>query len=102
MLLADLESTCRDPLEILSPDNGDEKPRLGTPSIAALIRDVSSSMTLADGDRNAMIDAVRIAAEKRVEGILGHSRRHYGHAAMLVEQCVALAPPARGKDFAHG
>jgi len=100
MLLADLESTCRDPLEILSPDNGDEKPRLGTPSIAALIRDVSSSMTLADGDRNAMIDAVRIAAEKRVEGILGHSRRHYGHAAMLTGQCVALAPTERAKDFA--
>jgi hypothetical protein len=100
-VLAELESTCRDPLEGLSPDDGDARPRLGTPSIVALIRDVSSSMMLADGDRNAMIDAMRIAAEKRVDGILGHSRRrHYGHAAMLTGQCVALAPTERAKDFA--
>lgn len=46
-----------------------------------------------------MVDAMRIAAEKRVEGILGHSRRrHYGHAAMLAGLCVALAPADRGKD----
>lgn len=74
---------------------------MGTPSIVALIRDVSSSMMLADEDRNAMIDAMRIAAEKRVEGILSHSRRrHYGHAAMLTGQCIALAPTERAKDFA--
>ncbi len=43
------------------------------------------AMTLADMDRDAMIDAMRVAAEKRVEGILRNSRRrHYGHAAMLV------------------
>ena len=100
-VLAELESTCRDPLERLSLGDGDGRPRLGTPSIVTLIRDVSSRMMLADGDRNAMIDAMRIAAEKRVEGILGHSRRrHYGHAAMLTGQCVALAPTERAKDFA--
>ena len=33
------------------------------------------------------------AAEKRVEGILGNSRRrHYGHAALVVASCVAFAP----------
>ena len=100
-VLAELESTCRDPLEGLSPDDGDGRPRLGTPSIVALIRDVSSRMLLVDADRNAMIDAMRIAAEKRVEGILGHSRRrHYGHAAILMGQCIALAPTERAKDFA--
>ncbi len=98
-LLADLESTCRDPLELLSSDDPRARPRLGTPSIVALIQDVSSSMTLADIDRDAMIDAMRIAAEKRVEGILSNSRRrHYGHAAMLAASCVAIAPTDRGKD----
>lgn len=98
-LLADLESTGRDPLEALSPDDVEGRPKLGTPSIVPLILDVSSSITLADEDRNSMIDAMRIAAEKRVEGILGHSRRrHYGHAAMLAGLCVALAPTDRGKD----
>ena len=72
-----------------------------SPSIVSLIQDVASSMTLADVDRNALIDAMRIAAEKRVEGILGSSRRrHYGHAATLAGQCVAVAPAARRKDFA--
>ncbi|MGH9141184.1 MAG: hypothetical protein ACRD3J_15270 [Thermoanaerobaculia bacterium] len=99
-LLANVESTCRDPLAALSPDDVEGRPRLSTPSIVALIQDVSSSMALADVDRNAMTDAMRIAAEKRVEGILGNSRRrHYGHAAMLVGQCVAVAPAARRKDL---
>ena len=98
-LLAELESTCRDPLEVLSLMTPGARPRLGTPSIVALIQDVSSSMALADKDRDAMIDAMRIAAEKRVEGILGNSRRrHYGHAAMLAASCVAIAPTDRGKD----
>jgi hypothetical protein len=36
---------------------------------------------------------MRVAAEKRVEGILSNSRRpHYGHAALLVASCVAYAP----------
>ena len=42
---------------------------------------------------------MRIAAEKRVEASLGHSRRqHYGHVAMLVGQCVSLASTDRKKD----
>ena len=99
-LLADLESTSRDPLDVLSPDDVEGRPKLVSPSIVSLIQDVASSMTLADVDRNALIDAMRIAAEKRVEGILGSSRRrHYGHAAMLAGQCVAVAPAARRKDL---
>ena len=86
-------------LELLSSDDPGARPRLGTPSIAALIQDVSSTMTLADVDRDAMIDAMRVAAEKRVEGILRNSRRrHYGHAAMRAASCVAIAPTDRGKD----
>ena len=99
-LLADLEWTSRDPLDVLSPDDVEGRPRLVLPSIVSLIQDVASSMTLADVDRNALIDAMRIAAEKCVKGILGSSRRrHDGHAATLAAQCVAVAPAARREDL---
>ena len=43
---------------------------------------------------------MRIAAEKRTEGILGNSRRqHYGHAALLVASCVAFAPKSRVSEL---
>jgi hypothetical protein len=43
---------------------------------------------------------MRVAADKRVEGILGNSRRqHYGHAALLVASCVAYAPKKRVAEF---
>lgn len=101
-LLANLESTCRDPLEALSPDDIDGRPKLSQPSIIALIQDVSSSIELTDADRTSMLDAMRIAAEKRVEGILEKSRRrYYGHAALLAATCVAFAPKARARDFAN-
>jgi hypothetical protein len=98
-LLADLDSTCRDPVEALSPDDAERKPKLGTPSIAALIQGVSSMITFAEEDLRSMVDSMCVAAERRVEGILGNSRRRqYGHAALLVASCVALAP-AGGKDL---
>lgn len=102
-LLANLESTCRDPLAALSPDDVEGRPRLSTPSIVLLIQDVSSSMALAEVDRNAMIDAMRIAAEKRVEGILGHSRRrHYSHAAMLAGSASRWRRRAAARTSSHG
>jgi hypothetical protein len=53
---------------------------------------------VADEDLRSMVNATRVAAERRVEGVLGNSRRrHYGHAAMLVASCVMLAPAAGGK-----
>ena len=43
---------------------------------------------------------MRMAADKRTEGILGNSRRqHYGHAALLVASCVAFAPKGRVGEF---
>ena len=51
-------------------------------------------------NRDAAIDAMRITAEKRTEGILGNSRRqHYGHAALLVASCVAFAPKSRASEL---
>ena len=66
-----------------------------------LIQDVRSSIALTAADRDAAIDAMRVTAEKRVEGILGNSRRrHYGHAALLVALCVASAPAGRTREIA--
>jgi hypothetical protein len=99
-LLADLDSTGRDPLELLPPDDFERRATLTTPSIATLIKHASSTIIVADEDLRSMVDAMRVAAERRVEGVLGNSRRrHYAHAAMLVASCVALAPAAGGKDL---
>jgi hypothetical protein len=98
--VTDLEATGRDPLESFAVPDEEHKPRLRTPSIMVLIQSVRPSITLTDPDRDAVIDAMRIAAEKRTEGILGNSRRqHYGHAALLVASCVAFAPKSRASEF---
>jgi hypothetical protein len=87
-LLADLDSTCRDPLEVLLPDDVERRPKLGTPSIATLIQDVSSTITLAKEDLRSMVDAMRIAAERRVEEILGQSRRRHCRDARGLLRCT--------------
>ena len=79
-LQSNLESTVPDPLEMISADDAPGRPAPETPSIVALIRGVRSSIKPDTPDHDAMLDAMRIAAEKRIETILGHSRRrHYGH-----------------------
>ena len=99
-LVAELEATARDPLESFAMTDEEHKPKLTTPSIVALIQSARPRIALTDPDRNAAIDAMRIAAEKRVEGILGNSRRqHYGHAALLVASCVAYAPKKCAADL---
>ena len=99
-LLADLDSTCRDPLEVLSPGDVKRRPNLGSPSIATLIQGMSSTITFVEKDLRSMVDSMCVAAERRVEGILGRSRRRrYGHAALLVASCVALAPAGGDKDL---
>ena len=96
-LLGELESAGRDVLAAFSEEDGDAdadaKPRLAAPSIVALIHDARPGIKMADAHRAVAITALRVAAEKRVEGILGNSRRqHYGHAALLVASCLAFAP----------
>lgn len=99
-LVKELDGTGRDLLESLAVTEEERKPRLPTPSIVALIESVRSGIAVTDPDRDAAIDAMRIAAEKRVDGILGNSRRqHYGHAARLVASCIAFAPTAREAEL---
>jgi hypothetical protein len=89
-----------EPLEAMVEAEEAPHPRLDTPSIAAVIQRARSGLMMTDSDCDAAIDAMRIAAEKRVEGVLGHSRRrHYGHAASLVASCVAYAPKRRAAEF---
>lgn len=90
----------RDPLESFGMTEEDHEPRLTTPSIVTVIQGARPGIALTDPDRDAAIDAMRITAEKRVEGRLGNSRRrHYGHAALLVASCVAFAPKSRAAEF---
>jgi len=99
-LVTELEATGRDPLESFAMTEDAHKPKLPTPSIVALIRGGRPGITLPDAARDAAIDAMRIAAEKRLDGILGNSRRqHYGHAALLVASCVACAPNRRASEL---
>jgi hypothetical protein len=99
-LVTELEATGRDPLESFAVPDEEHKPRLRTPSIVVVIQNVRPSIALTDPDRDAAIDAMRIAAEKRTEGILGNSRRqYYGHAALLVASCVPFAPKSRASEL---
>ena len=95
-LLTNLESTASDPLEMFSRNGVEPKPALAVPSISALIEDLRPVLAIDTSDRDAMLDAMRGTAEKRIEGILGESRRrHYGHAAALAASFVAAAPKDR-------
>jgi hypothetical protein len=100
-LVTELEATARDPLNSFAPTEEEEyKPKLATPSIVALIQGARPGIALTEPDQDAAIDAMRIAAEKRTEGILNNSRRqHYGHAALLVASCVAFAPKSRASEL---
>jgi hypothetical protein len=99
-LMTELEATGRDPLESFALTDDEDKPKLTTPSIAALIQSTRSSIALTDSDRDTAIDAMRVAADKRVEGILGNSRRQrYRHAALLVASCIAYAPKKRTAEL---
>jgi hypothetical protein len=98
--VTELEATGRDPLESFAMTEKEHTPKLATPSMVALIQGALPGVPLTDADRDATIGAMRIAAEKRTEGILGNSRRQrYGHAALLVASCVAFAPKSRASEL---
>jgi len=63
-----------------------------------MLDDFQSTVVIDTPDRDVIFDAMRVAAEKRIEGILGQSRRrHYGHAATLVASWLGVAPTHRQK-----
>lgn len=91
-LFAGLKQTPRDPLD-MDPDSGDAPaPKLTTPSIGALIVLARPGSNIDAKGREVVLEAMRAAASRRVEGILSHKRRHhYGHAATLVACCLEVA-----------
>ena len=100
VLVAELDSTTRDPLAALSDDDVERRPTLAIPRISALAHDLCSSIEVNGVTREVMLSAMRAAAEKRIEGILSNSRRrHYPHAAMLAASCLAYAPIDRHEDL---
>lgn len=97
-LFRSLEEAPRDPLDMDREDGDEGSPTLSTPSIAELIGTVRPAAVIDAKGRQAMLEAMRAAATKRVEGIVGNKRRgHYGHAATLLACCLEVAP-AVGKQ----
>jgi hypothetical protein len=97
-LAAELEENPHDPWGLEWDEADDEGPRLATPSAAVILGKARSTLRMSANGREAMHSALRLAAAKRVEGILGNKRRrYYRHAALLVACCLELAP-AVGKE----
>ncbi len=59
--VTELEATGRDPLESFAVPDEEHKPRLRTPSVMVLIQGVRPDIALTGPDRDAVIDAMRIA-----------------------------------------
>ena len=97
-LVAEREETSRDPFESSAIVNEEHTPKLTTLPIVGLAQSVCTSIALTAPARDAAIDGMRLAAEKRMDGILGNSRRqHHGHAALLV--ALRYAREKRAAEF---
>jgi len=93
----DLPRSYDDEMVGLADDN---RPRLRTADIYALLRLADVSAPEDVSVRSTMILAMRTAAEKRVEGVTGNKRRrYYGHAASLAVLCAAVEGSAEGKAW---
>jgi hypothetical protein len=66
----------------------DEKDGVGAPNAAELLRSAGIE-SIPPAARNAVLAAMRGAAEKRLAGVTEEKRRrHYGHPAALVAACL--------------
>ena len=86
-----IDALDRPPCSLLEPtlEPGDPSTRLSTPTTLAVLDRAEVRSRLTPKDRAAALDAMRVAASKRTEGVTGEKRRrHYEHAAMLVGCCV--------------
>ena len=101
-LFAGLKETPRDPLDMDLGSDDARTPKLTTPAIAELLVLARPGLNIDAKGREVVLEAMRAAALRRVEGILSHKRRHhYGHAATLVACCLEVAPAVgRRKELA--
>jgi tetratricopeptide (TPR) repeat protein len=68
-----------------------DEPCLAAPEIDLILGQAGISAVGEGKVRQSVIESMRKAAERRVEGVTGNQRRrHYGHAANLVGTCVAI------------
>ncbi len=76
-----------DALEWMSADSNE--PRLAAPTVHEIIELAGAEQPLREGDRDAVLPAMRKAAEKRLAGVTENKRRRsYAHAAQLVTVCA--------------
>ncbi len=76
-----------DELEWMSADS--DEPRLAAPTVHEIIKLAGVEQPLQVGDRDAVLLAMRKAAEKRLTGVTENKRRrYYAHAAQLVATCA--------------
>lgn len=72
---------------------GTRTPGLGAPRPEELLRIAGIERIATAPARKSVVAAMRMAAERRIEGVTGQQRRrHYGHAADLVAVCVRCDP----------
>jgi len=77
--------------ELVSFGQNPDEPRLVNPSVEAIIAMVGIGIVDHEKERTVLINAMRTAAEKRIEGVTDKKRRrYYGHAASLASCCVAV------------
>lgn len=78
-------------LDLMTRDQ--DEPYLAAPEIDQILNQAGANV-VADGKaREVVLESMRKAAERRVEGVTGQKRRrHYGHAANLVAICSAIDP----------
>ena len=78
-------------LELMTRD--EDEPLLAAPKIDQLLEQAGVGVVADGRAREVVIESMRKAAERRVEGVTGKQRRrHYGHAASLVAFCAAIDP----------
>jgi hypothetical protein len=75
---ARLQEAPRDPFDTAIGEDGDvERPTLSTPSVGDLIATAGSGAGIDAKSRDAMLQAMRRATRKRVEGLVGNKRRDH-------------------------
>lgn len=79
---------------------GDTRPRLHAPEIGDLLTRANVAQPSVFSARAAMIRAMRMAAEKRIEGVTAKKRRrYYAHAAMLALACARVDATPEGRAW---
>jgi hypothetical protein len=78
-------------LELMTRDQ--DEPLLAAPEIDQILEQAGVGAVAHGEAREVVMESMRKAAERRLEGVTGEKRRgHYGHAASLVAICAAIDP----------